>query len=121
MELKIMQRSRKRPPLKPLLTKWQRALRLLDWDITVEYVDKPNKGEKEFYGKCECDRTRGTARIRILDPTVDPDVEDVEQTVKHELMHVKLWDIVKNNKHILPLEERFIQHIVPLLRCKPSK
>lgn len=102
----------KRPALAPLLRAWQRRLRLLDWAITIEYVQEWEDG-LDILGNCRCDRNKGTAHIRILDPAKGP--HNPVHTLVHELMHVKLWDIVRDSKHILPLEERFIEHLVPLL------
>lgn len=103
-----------KPALTPLLRQWQRKLHLLDWDITVEYVQQWEEG-KEILGNCLCNCNKGIAHIRILDPAKSP--HDPLHTLVHELLHVKLWDIVRDSEHILPLEERFIEHLVPLL-CK---
>lgn len=107
----------RKPALAPLLRKWQRALHLRDWDITVEYVETASEETHDLWiGNCRVDVNKGTANIRILNPKVRP--HSVEATIKHELLHVALWDFVGQNDALRALEERFIERIVPLLRTR---
>lgn len=78
----------KRPPLAALFRRWQRKLRLLDWDIQVQYVRAWDDGHATRFGLCRCNRDRGEAEIEIFDPRIR--AHDVESTLVHELMHVKL-------------------------------
>lgn len=112
----------KRPALAPLVRKWQRRLRLLDWDITAQYVDEPDEDE-QWVGNCQCDRNRQRARIRIVEPghegwepgEMGVDFGSVEAVLLHELLHVRLWDITQSSGDLLPHEERVIETLVPLL------
>lgn len=76
------------------LTKyWQKQLRLLDWDIQVENVfddiDKFNS-----FGETKISENHQYARISLLDPCKIPDMwvgcRDMEVTIVHEILHVRL-------------------------------
>lgn len=77
-----------KPDLSALLTQWQAILRLQDWDITVQYARSLEMGDSE--GKIETTLPRKAALISILDPCdwQEPTVQDVEQTLVHELLHI---------------------------------
>jgi len=70
---------------------WRRALRLMDWDITLHVCRHFEMPER--LGECAVNATSREARIRILDPRdISPDAtavsRDVEVTLVHELLHV---------------------------------
>ena len=81
----------KAPNLQPLLRKWQKRLRLQDWDITAKYDDERvldgQVGLTKFSSKYH------HALIRILHPRdnfyTEPGTQNVELTLVHELVH--LW------------------------------
>lgn len=104
----------RKPALQPLLRKWQRALGIAHWDLTIRYVQKRDEPGETYVGRTEYDTIHVEAKIQILDPAVCH--HDIEATVKHELLHIALADIVKNRAGVH--EERFIERIVPLLRSK---
>lgn len=81
--------------LQKLLVKWQKRLRLQDWDVTVNFHTKEemcgNLGDN-FY-----DWANGTATIRLLRP--QDNVETIknnsnpEVTLVHELLHILMVPI----------------------------
>ena len=67
------------------LQKWQNILRLRDWDIKLELVTKP-WGKT---GDVKIDQAEKTAILLINN--CNPKQSDIETTVIHELLHIKLW------------------------------
>ena len=80
------------------LNYWQRRLRLTEWTITVEIVrgDRLSRGGQRLLGECEVLSTKQIAVIRLLDHNdFIPDngfvtFHDMELTLIHELLHVRL-------------------------------
>jgi hypothetical protein len=83
-----------RPDLDALLARWQKALRLLDWRIAIEYVrDLCAADGDPVYGLCTPCVDNKTAWIRIRDPETPVDngrdaVAMVEPVVVHECVHL---------------------------------
>lgn len=71
--------------LQQLLEKWQKILRLSDWDIKLELVTKPWRKT----GDVKIDETDKTA-ILLLN-TCNPKQTNMEMVIIHELLHIKLW------------------------------
>ena len=79
--------------------RWQRELRLQDWDVTVEIARQRDVGEATM-GDCTRAKTKRVARIRLLDPRdidgqdmITPEeAHDWENTLVHELLHLQLHD-----------------------------
>jgi len=67
------------------LTKWQEILRLKDWDIKLEFVDK----EWRKTGDVKIDEADKAAILLINNH--NPRVLNIEEIVIHELLHIKLW------------------------------
>ncbi len=67
------------------LTKWQSILRLRDWDIKLELVTK----EWRKTGDVKIDQADKTAIVLIND--CNPKQTNIEATIIHELLHIKLW------------------------------
>ena len=67
------------------LTKWQEILRLKDWDIKLEFVEK----EWRKTGDVKIDEADKAAILLINNH--NPKVENIEEVVIHELLHIKLW------------------------------
>jgi hypothetical protein len=86
----------RKPSLARLLKKWQRRLRLLDWDLTVAYGPPEALGctpDNTVYGQCAMQCQHRSAEIRILDPACFPEsapvhYTNVELTLVHELCHI---------------------------------
>lgn len=82
------------------LSYWQPRLRLMDWDISIRYVDELERDGEAMLGTCDYDNDHGYAQIRVLsfegynelaekvdDLVVEP--YNPEQTVVHELLHLR--------------------------------
>lgn len=67
-----------------LLTKWQKILRLRDWDIKLVLVDK--KWRKS--GDIKIDRDNQMAALLIHGSVPE---EQLEEVVLHELLHLRLY------------------------------
>ena len=71
--------------LQVLLEKWQKILRLKDWDIKLELVTK----EWRKTGDIKIDQADKTAILLINN--YNPKQTNIEAIVIHELLHIKLW------------------------------
>ena len=72
------------PTPEDILAKWQGILRLMDWDIILEDVDRDALGAQ---GKCWTIMRQAKAKV-MLSKDLPPD--EVELTIVHELLHVRL-------------------------------
>lgn len=70
---------------KELLDKWQEVLRLRDWDLRIELVEK----EWRKSGDVKIDCSNKVAIVLINNH--NPKVTNLEALVIHELLHIKLW------------------------------
>ena len=68
-----------------LLSKWQKILRLSDWDIKLELVTK----EWRKTGDVKIDLDNKAAIVLINN--YDPKQTNIEAVIIHELVHIKLW------------------------------
>jgi len=66
------------------LKKWQKILRLQDWDILYRVIDV----EWRKSGDIKIDEDNKMAVVMINDNAV---VSNLEELVIHELLHLKLW------------------------------
>ncbi|MCL2593248.1 MAG: hypothetical protein FWD82_07760 [Defluviitaleaceae bacterium] len=67
------------------LEKWQKILRLKDWDIKLELVTK----EWRKTGDVKIDQADKTAIMLINN--CNPKQTNIEALIIHELLHIKLW------------------------------
>lgn len=70
-----------------LLEKWQKLLRLRDWDIRLQLVDTPWRKT----GDIKMDLEDKKAILLIND--CNPESLHLEEVVVHELLHLKLWGL----------------------------
>ena len=68
-----------------IMEKWQKVLRLSDWDIKLETVTK----EWRKTGDVKIDQADKVAIILIN--VCNPKQTNMEQVIIHELLHIKLW------------------------------
>ena len=76
------------------LARWQKRLRLQDWDVRVE-VKRTHSMEDGALGRSWVQPATRHALIRLLDPqdydpTEPPDMQDTETTLVHELLHIAI-------------------------------
>jgi len=79
-----------KPDLVKLTRLWQKRLNLTHWNIAVRY--HRTHEHRNVAGRCTFVQQTLEARISVLDPidwTDDTFVQDIEQIVVHELLH--LW------------------------------
>lgn len=79
--------SFKENTLKKYLEKWQQNLRLQDWDIRLQTVDR--EWRKTGDVKVDRDDKKAILLINCCNPTS----ENPEEIIIHELLHIKLWDM----------------------------
>lgn len=65
--------------------KWQDILRLRDWDIIIELVEKSWRKTGDI--KMDLDDKKAILLIN----NCDPKQTNIEATIVHELLHLKLW------------------------------
>lgn len=70
--------------LEELLNKWKDILRLRDWDIKLEIVDKEWRKSGDI--KIDMDDKKAVMLINN-----NPKSTNLEELVVHELLHLKLW------------------------------
>lgn len=83
--------------LNDLCKEWQETLRLQNWDIEVHIVRARDMSLAGCGGTCNAHLQRANAFIEILDPIdyEDPEAQDMETTLVHELLHIHLWPFDK--------------------------
>jgi len=81
--------------LQALLEKWQKILRLRDWDIKLDMVTKPWRKT----GDIKIDQADKTA-ILLINNT-NPKVSNIEAVIIHELLHIKLWGMDQMIENLL--------------------
>jgi hypothetical protein len=76
------------------LSRWQKRLRIQDWDIEIEVVDRStiiDRAEGDCLGACHCMDTKKRAHILLLHPAdIRSDEDDIETVLVHELLHVAM-------------------------------
>ena len=81
-----------RPNLDRLLKKWQKRLRLQDWNIFIEYKSQADFDEDTACGRTKISPNNFYARIWILEPSENKSwietIRNVELTLVHELIHI---------------------------------
>lgn len=97
--------------------KWQERMRLVDWDVKVQWADK--KDEADHWGYVSKDLHAKTATIYICHPrnkdwqNADRDIETI---IVHELGHLYCapFDFKLASKNHVA-EEVFVNHVARLL------
>ena len=67
------------------MQKWQKTLRLNDWDIKLELVTKPWRKT----GDVKIDQADKVAIVLLN--ACNPKQTNIEAVIIHELLHIKLW------------------------------
>ena len=91
--------------LTALCQKWQKILRMQDWQIEVEFVEPMLIGGS--LGETHSSLTTKSAKIFVARPDMaytrsfafEDVARDVENTVVHELLHVMLTPVVAGIEH----------------------
>lgn len=110
-----------KPDLQALLAYWQKALRLLDWRIAVEYVaDLRSRDGTPCYGLCFPFADNKTARILVRDPSTPLDdrrnpASLIEETIIHELLHLHFAPFGGRRPAEIAVEEQAVWAIAEAL------
>ncbi len=67
------------------LQKWQKNLRLQDWDIRLKTVETPWRKTGDI--KIDMDDRNAVLLLNVCDPKQT----NLEELIIHELLHLKLW------------------------------
>jgi hypothetical protein len=132
-------------PLGPIVTRWQKRLRLRDWEISAQWAseaelvtffaedddeDDPQKSAKLACAVTDCSHfdqwdptalENRSARILLKLGAFD-DPAEIERTVVHEMLHILLWPIAPSDKEALRriFLEQIISTLEPLLVASPK-
>lgn len=93
--------------------RWQQALRLEDWDI--EWRVLPDEKCPDFWGLCERNSSRQSARITINESVPRDELDTV---VVHELLHVSLDPVWPTSRRDIEAGERAVHRISRALAAK---
>jgi hypothetical protein len=110
-----------KPDLFALLAYWQKALRLLDWRIAIEYVpDLQSRDGTPCYGLCFPFADNKTAQILVRDPSTPlddrPDTASrIEETIIHELLHLHFAPFGGRRPAEIAVEEQAVWAIAEAL------
>jgi hypothetical protein len=104
---------------------WQKRLGLQDWKVTLHVVRLTELKPKTL-GNIHWDRTTKTASVNILDPAdyklpLPAILDDLEFTVVHELIHLHLSSLPRNEASRTAEEEaanRIAEALLALERRK---
>lgn len=98
--------------IRRLTRKWQRILRLRDWEITVRFVDRDDLANERNIGECEVATHAKSAEILIA-----RDDDEPEATLVHELLHVYFdpWYVDDSADPMQALQEQFIEVLAQVL------
>jgi hypothetical protein len=83
------------------LAVWQRRLKLEDWNVTI-VMSHPSELRKGTLGNIHWDADNKTAVVRVLDASDyetpwNDTLKDMEFTVVHELIHLELASLPRND------------------------
>ena len=82
--------------IETIVIKWQKILRLLDWDISVQIVE--NEWRKSGDVKIDIDN-----KMAILLINKNPKCENLVELVIHELLHIRLWPMDQMIEELLDI------------------
>jgi hypothetical protein len=89
--------------LSKLSAKWQKILRLQDWEVDINFYRSRDFANSDAVGECTFNINARDAVIKILDP-IDYDGEyDLEWIVVHELLHLHFAGWTAANNYECPI------------------
>ena len=110
--------------MKKLRKEWQHRLDLDDWEILIQKTRREDMSDESNQGEAHYFFVAKQALITILDP-IDyinkPFKQDIEQTIVHELLHLKfaILDTEDNTAWSNPLAHQLLNDMAKaLVRAK---
>ena len=89
--------------LSKITAKWQKVLRLRDWEIDINFYRARDFSNLDALGECVFNINSKEASIKILDP-IDFETEyDIEEVVVHELLHLHFAQWTAANNYECPI------------------
>lgn len=110
--------------LSAAVTKWQKRLRIQDWDIKAEIVSRGeliDRIDADVLGACHCMETKKKAQILLLHESEhQPGNDSLETILVHEMLHVVMpvQDLnikVDNNNPVYIAYERIVDQLARTL------
>ena len=110
--------------LNSAVAKWQKRLRIQDWDIETELVSRGDiidRIDADVLGACHCMETKKKAQILLLHPAeLSPKDDSLETILVHEMLHIVMpvQDLnikVDNNNPVYIAYERIVDQLARTL------
>lgn len=102
--------------LSKVASKWQKILRLQDWEVTIDYYRARDFTNADALGECTFNINSREGFIKILDPIDYEGEYDLEWIVVHELLHLHFADWTAKNNYECPVSgEQAIDSIAQAL------
>lgn len=102
--------------LSKVASKWQKILRLQDWEVTIDYYRARDFANADALGECTFNINSREGFIKILHPTDYDGDYDLEWIVVHELLHLHFADWTAKNNYECPVSgEQAIDSIAQAL------
>ena len=102
--------------LAKLASKWQKILRLQDWEVTIDFYRARDFTNADALGECTFNINSREGFIKILDPIDYEGEYDLEWIVVHELLHLHFADWTAKNNYECPVSgEQAIDSIAQAL------
>ena len=102
--------------LAKLASKWQKILRLQDWEVTIDFYRAREFTNADALGECTFNINSREGFIKILDPIDYEGEYDLEWIVVHELLHLHFAGWTAKNNYECPVSgEQAIDSIAQAL------
>ena len=102
--------------LTKLASKWQKILRLQDWEVTIDFYRAREFSNSDALGECTFNVNSREGFIKILHPTDYDGEYNLEWIVVHELLHLHFADWTAKNNYECPVSgEQAIDSIAQTL------
>ena len=103
--------------LTKMASKWQKILRLQDWEVTIDFYRAREFSNSDALGECTFNINSREGFIKILNPTDYDGEYNLEWIVVHELLHLHFADWTAKNNYECPVSgEQAIDSIAIKLR-----
>lgn len=102
--------------LSKVASKWQKILRLQDWQVDIDFYRARDFTNADALGECRFNLNSREGFIKILNPIDYEGEYDLEWIVVHELLHLHFADWTAKNNYECPVSgEQAIDSIAQAL------